>query len=127
MTHAKSSDLNSVFDIHVDGKFEQIVFISANAKGRKAVEKQWPDVMWSRDERFSALAPADWLFTHIRVTRLPSHLEAQIPLSFANPDSLGFAVAGALHVRIWPLRVGLTGADHRQAKGESDSFGWQRR
>ena len=106
MTRVKLSD----FDILVDGKIERVVFVCANSRGRKVVKDLWPEVEWSTDNGFSAVHPADWLFTHIRITRLPPHLEAQVPLAFANTDSLGFAVACALHCRAWPLRVAwLTG------------------
>jgi hypothetical protein len=70
--------------------------ISANVKGRKLVEDLWPDVQWTTDEIFSHKHSPDWLFTHIRVTKLPPHLEEKLPLTFAAPDSLGNAVAMAL-------------------------------
>jgi hypothetical protein len=41
----------------------------------------------------------------IRVTKLPAHLESEIPLEFAEPDSLGMAVAMALQRRAAPFRV----------------------
>jgi hypothetical protein len=93
------SNIGSICDIQVDGKFEQIVMIFANAKGRTVVEDLWPDVQWTTDEIFAETHLLDWLFTHIRVTRLPPHLEAQVPLAFASPDALGFAVASAIHRR----------------------------
>jgi hypothetical protein len=37
--------------------------------------------------------------------RLPPHLEETVPLAFANPDSLAFAVASTLQRRAEPLRV----------------------
>lgn len=77
-------DVGSKFDIHVDAKIEQVVMISANSKGRGVVEDLWPDVEWTIDDKFSMLHSADWLFTHIRVTRLPPHLEATVPLVFAG-------------------------------------------
>ena len=79
--------------------------ISASSKGRKIVEDLWPDVRWSTDEAFSRVHSGDWLFTHIRVTRLPPNLQGTVPLAFASPDALAFAVACALHHRAWPLRV----------------------
>jgi len=88
--------IHSTCDIQVDAKFEQVVGIFANAKGRKIVEDVWPDVQWTTDEKFQYEHPPDWLFTHVRVTKLPSHLETMVPLSFASPDSLGFAVAATL-------------------------------
>jgi hypothetical protein len=69
------------------------------------VEDLWPDVQWTTDEIFSEAHSADWLFTHIRVTRLPPHLETTAPLAFASPDALGFAVAVALQRRTEPKRV----------------------
>jgi hypothetical protein len=102
----KLSEIDTRFDIQVDGKFDQVVMIFANPKGRKIVEDLWPEVEWSTDEKFArAGCSADWLFTHVRVTRLPPHLTETVPLSDATPDSLGFAVALALHRRAWPLRV----------------------
>ena len=67
-------DLDSRFDIPVESLLEQIVMISANPKGRKIVEDLWPDVRWSTDETFSRGHSDEWLFAHIRVTKLPPHL-----------------------------------------------------
>ena len=79
--------------------------ICANSKGRSIVEDLWPDVEWTSDEVFSRVHSAEWLFTHVRVTRLPPHLEETTPLVFATPDSLAFAGAFALYRRAWPVRV----------------------
>ncbi len=79
--------------------------IFANVRGRKLVEDLWPDVQWSTDDTFARAHSPDWLFTHIRVTKVPPHLEAKLPLAFASPDALGFAVAAALHRRTEPKRV----------------------
>jgi hypothetical protein len=92
-------------DIQVDAKVGQIVMVLANAKGRKVVEDLWPDVEWTTDEIFSSLHSPDWLFTHIRVTKLPLHLEEKTPLAFASPDQLGLAVAMALQRLAGPARV----------------------
>jgi hypothetical protein len=109
----KLRDVDSKFDIQVEGKFERVVMITANPKGRRVVEDLWPDVQWTTDEKFSKAHSADWQFTHIRVTRVPPHLEAAWPLAFAEPDALGFAVAYALHRPAWPLRVAYwTGHGH---------------
>jgi len=108
----KFSEIDSKFDIQVDGKYEQVVMVFASPKGRKVVEDQWPDVEWSTDKKFAAGGhPADWLFTHIRVTRLPPHLEKAVPLAFASAESLGYAVALALHRRAWPLQVAWFSGD----------------
>ena len=80
-------------DIQVDAKSGQYVMLMANAVGRRIVEEAFPDVEWTTDEIFSRHHSDAWLFTHIRVTRLPPYLEAKVPLAFAPPDSLGFAVA----------------------------------
>jgi hypothetical protein len=61
--------------------------------GRRVVEDAFPDVEWTTDEIFASCHSDEWLFTHIRVTRLPPYLEDEVPLTFASPDSLGFAVA----------------------------------
>jgi hypothetical protein len=79
--------------------------ILANAKGREVVEELWPDVQWENDELFSSVHSPDWSFTHICVTKLPPHLETQIPLAFASPDAIGFAVAMALQRIAEPKRV----------------------
>jgi hypothetical protein len=92
-------------DIQVEGKIEKIVVICANSKGRKVVEDLCPDVEWTTDEFFSSVHSHDWRFTHVRVTRLPPYLEAQVPFAFASPDELGFAVACALQRRTEPMRV----------------------
>ena len=92
-------------DIQVDAKVEQIVMIFANQKGRKIVEDLWPDVQWTTDKTFASVHSSDWLFTHIRVTRLPPYLTSKVPLSFASPDALGFAVAIALQRSAEPRRV----------------------
>jgi hypothetical protein len=79
--------------------------VFGNAKGRKIVEDLWPDVQWTTDEIFSGVHSPDWLFTHIRVTKLPLHLEETVPLAFASPDALGLAVAMALQRFAEPRRV----------------------
>lgn len=76
-------DIDSRCDIQVEGKFEQIVMIVANPKGRRIVEDLWPDVQWTSDKVFSRAHSAEWLFTHVRVTRLPPHFTT--PLTFATP------------------------------------------
>jgi hypothetical protein len=98
-------DVDSTFDIQVDAKVEQIVMIFANVQGRKVVADLWPDVQWTTDETFSSVHSPDWLFTHIRVTKLPPHLEGTVPLAFASSDALGFAVAMALQRVADPRRV----------------------
>jgi hypothetical protein len=102
----KFNELDTKFAIQVEGKFESVVMISANKEGRKIAEDMWPDVEWSRDDKFSSCHSDEWRFTHIRVTRLPPYLEKAVPLAFANAESLGYAVALALHHRAWPLQVG---------------------
>jgi hypothetical protein len=105
MIHIGLRDVDSKFDIQVEPKIERVVMILANAKGRRVVEDMWPDIEWKTDEKFLKMHSAGWQFTHVRVTRLPPHLEATVPLAFTEPDALGFAVACALHRRAWPLRV----------------------
>jgi hypothetical protein len=57
----------------------------------------------------------EWRFTHVRVTRLPPHLEATgIPLNAATPESLGLAIACALQGRTAPRRV-----VHRIGRGKN--------
>jgi hypothetical protein len=97
--------IDQTCDIQVDGKVEQIVMIFANPKGRKIVEDLWPDVQWTTDEIFASAHSSDWLFTHIRVTRLPPDLESEVPLAFASPDAIGCAVAITLQRRTEPRRV----------------------
>ena len=97
--------MHSIFDSMVEGKAGQVVMISANAKGRRAAEELWPDIEWATDEKFSEANPADWLFTQIRVTKLPPHLEGAVPLAFANNDSLAYAVALSLQAMAAPRRV----------------------
>jgi hypothetical protein len=70
-----------------------------------AVESLFPDVQWTTDDIFSRVHSPDWLFTHIRVTKLPPLLAEECPLVFATPDSLGFAVAMALQRCAEPRRV----------------------
>jgi hypothetical protein len=79
--------------------------VFANAKGRNVVEDLWPDVEWTTDETFSSMHSPDWLFTHIRVTKLPPHLEKSTPLAFASPDQLGIAVTMSLQCLAEPGRV----------------------
>ena len=98
-------EIDSHADIQVDAKFGQIVMIFANVHGRRVVEEAWPDVEWTTDEIFSRIHSPDWLFTHIRVTRLPPHLEQRVPLAFASPDALGRAVAYSLQRRCQRSRV----------------------
>jgi hypothetical protein len=101
----KLDEIDSKFAIQVDGKHASTVMIFADSVGRKIVEDLWPDIRWSTDDKFSRWHSADWLFTHIKVTRLPPHLEVAVPLAFASAESLGYAVALALHDRAWPLQV----------------------
>src|SRR5260370_34368863 len=106
-TRATQIDVRSIdldHDIQVDAKIERIVMIFANAKGRGVVEDLWPDVEWETDKVFSSAHSPDWMFTHIRVTRLPPCFEERVPLTFASPDALGFAGASALQHRAEPKR-----------------------
>jgi hypothetical protein len=107
----KLSEIDSKFDIQVDGKHGSVVMVFANSAGRKVAEDMWPDIEWSTDNKFSRCHSDEWRFTHIRVTRLPPHLEEAVPLAFASAESLGFAVASALHRRAWPLRVAWWSGD----------------
>jgi hypothetical protein len=93
------------FDICVDGKVEKIVMVFANARGRAVVDDLWPDVKWSTDPIFAAAHDPDWLFTHVRVTKLQPHLEAEVPLERCTPDAVVFAVAIALSRMAEPERV----------------------
>jgi DNA-binding transcriptional regulator YdaS (Cro superfamily) len=98
--------LDSMCDVQVEGKAGRVVMIVANAKGRKAAEELWPDVQWTRDELLASVRSPDWMFTHIRVTKIPPHFEQQVPLVFASPDALAYAVAAELHHHIrTPERV----------------------
>jgi hypothetical protein len=91
------ADIDKRCDIQVDAKQGAIVMVFANAVGRKVVEDLWPDVEWSTDPKFAAVGHSpDWLFTHVKVTKLPAHFEARVPLEFATPDAIGYAVAAAL-------------------------------
>jgi hypothetical protein len=78
----KPSSLYDRADIVVDPKFEQVVMILANLKGRTVVEDLFPDVEWATDPIFASISPPDWQFTHVRVTKLPAHLEETVPLSY---------------------------------------------
>jgi hypothetical protein len=116
--------LHSTFDVMFESK-GQVVMICANLVGQKAVEDLWPDVRWPRDEKF-ANKPPDWQFTHIRVTKLPPHLEAAVPLAFANGDSLAFAAALALcrHAPRLSTRIAWwTGDINTPADYELHTFG----
>jgi hypothetical protein len=84
--------LDASCDIQVDGKADQCVMIIANPHGRKIVEDAFPDVEWTTDQYMSCHS-SEWLFTHIRITKLPASFEAKVPLPFCKPDALGFAVA----------------------------------
>jgi hypothetical protein len=86
-------EIDAKCDVQVDAKGRQFVMIFANSCGRRVVEKIFPDVEWTTDDIFSECHSAEWLFTHIRVTRLPPYLESKIPLAFASPDAIGYAVA----------------------------------
>ena len=101
----KTVQIDLICDIQVKAKVEQVVMIWANVKGRKVVEDLWPDVEWATDEFFSPMHSPDWLFTHIRVTKLPPDLEEGCPLTFAPPDAVGCAVATALQRLAAPERV----------------------
>lgn len=103
--------LNQETDIQIDAKGNQVVMVMANAQGRTVVERLWPGAQWSRDETFAQFKPADWKFTHIRVTKLPPDLEAKVPLTSASPDSIGLAVAAACQKLLPARRVAqFTGA-----------------
>jgi hypothetical protein len=110
--YLKRSEIDSKFDIQVEGKIGQVVMLYANQRGRKIVEDLWPDVEWT-DENFSPAGhSAEWLFTDLRVTRLPPLFEEKVPLRFCGPDELAVFVACVLYCRAWPLRVAcFTGHD----------------
>jgi hypothetical protein len=110
------NQIDSQFDIQVDGKVGQVLMIFANATGRKVVEELWPDVEWTTDERFSRWHSPDWLFTHVRVTKLQPHLEGAVPLAFASSESLGYAVALALQSGAEPGRVAFWTGQDRDVK-----------
>lgn len=102
-TQSRVLRLNQETDIQIDAKGNRVVMLMANAAGRTAVERLWAGVQWSRDETFAQFKPADWSFTHIRVTMLPPDLESKVPLMSASPDSIGHAVAAACQ-RLLPAR-----------------------
>lgn len=104
-TQIPRNDIDTRYDIGVDAKFEQVVMIYANAAGRRIVEDLWPEVQWSTDAKFALDMPPDWRFTHIRVTKLSSLFETQVPLSQANPESLGMVVAYTLQYYARPRPV----------------------
>lgn len=43
----KLSEIDSKFDIQVDGKHGSVVMVFANSAGRKVAEDMWPDIEWS--------------------------------------------------------------------------------
>lgn len=89
-------EINRSCDIKVHATVDRIVMIIANVTGRKSVDDLFPDVEWTTDKVFRIAHSADWLFTHIRVTKLPPHLETITPLAFASPDAIGMAVSVSL-------------------------------
>jgi hypothetical protein len=102
------SDLDLHSDIQVESKVGPYVMLCANDRGRRIVEQCFPDVRWSTDERFmSGPHSAEWLFAHVRVTKLPAHLEKVKPLHKAAPDAIAFAVALYLQRFADPNRVML--------------------
>jgi hypothetical protein len=101
----RTEEINRSCDIKVRARTERIVMIIANAAGRKSVDDLFPDVQWTTDEVFRLANSPDWLFTHIRVTKLPPHFETVTPLAFASPDAIGMAVAIALQRLAKPERV----------------------
>jgi hypothetical protein len=96
----KTVQIDLICDIQVKAKVDQVVMIWANVKGRKLVEDLWPDVEWATDEIFSRMHSPDWLFTHIRVTKLPPHLEENTPLTFASQLDAGFCPASTKTISI---------------------------
>ena len=99
------AQIDNNFDIQVDAKGGHLVMIFANATGCKIVEDVWPDVEWTTDDIFAQHHSPDWLFTHVRVTKLPPAFEEKTPLAFASPDAIGFAVAITLQQLAEPRRV----------------------
>ncbi len=81
-------------DIEVEAKCEDVVMISANSAGRKAVQRLFSDVQWSSDEKFATVHTGDWLFTHVKVTKLPELYHCSAAL--ASTEAIGFAVAMSL-------------------------------
>jgi hypothetical protein len=104
-TQIDLNKLDSNCDIQVDAKHHQVVMLIANPVGRQVIEGLWPQVKWSTDAKFANTHSDEWRFAHVRVTRLPSHLEARVSLSAATPDSLGVAIACALQHHAAPRRV----------------------
>jgi hypothetical protein len=101
----RASEIDEKSDVGVDAKHGGVVMLYANGVGRKAVEEVFPDVEWETDDRFAACHKPEWLFTHVRVTKLPDYLEEVTPLAFAQPDAIGFAVAMAVQAVARPRRV----------------------
>lgn len=99
-------DLDRQTDIQVEGKAGQCIMIMANSNGRRTVEYMFPDVEWTTDPLFAQVHSSDWQFTHVRVTKLPPHFEEQVPLAFAAPDAISFAVALSLQRHHEMGRVG---------------------
>jgi hypothetical protein len=114
----RTEEINRSCDIKVHAKMGGIVMIMANPTGRKSVDDLFPDVEWTTDEAFRLAHSPDWLFTHIRVTKLPPHLETVTPLAFASPDAIGMAVAVSLQRLAKPKRV-----IHSVGSGEMRIYG----
>jgi hypothetical protein len=89
----RTEEINRSRDIKVHAQTGRIVMIVASVTGRKIVDDLFPDVEWTTDEAFRFAHSPDWLFTQIRVTKLPPHFETVTPLAFASPDAIGMAVA----------------------------------
>jgi hypothetical protein len=98
--------IDPTYDIQIDPKVDRCIMIFANSHGREIVGKLFPDVDWTTDELFASFGHSDdWLYTHIRVTKLPPGFEATTPLASVSPDALGFAVAAVLQKWAEPGRV----------------------
>jgi hypothetical protein len=98
-------DIDRLSDVGVDAKAKGAVMLFANKRGRRAIDKLWPGMLWRTDDIFRLGHSDDWLFAHLVVHALPQHFEEKRPLAECVPDAVGFVVALALSAKAPRLRV----------------------
>lgn len=84
--------------------------VFANSAGRKVAEDMWPDIEWSTDNKISLPLRRMAVYAHTGHT-ITAAFGGSGAFSIRSAESLGFAVASALHRRAWPLRVAWWSGD----------------
>jgi hypothetical protein len=64
--------IDSMCDIQVDAKVEQVLLIFANSRGHEVVEELWPDVEGTTDDIFASAHSPDWAVSTYSGDQVPA-------------------------------------------------------